>query len=81
MRKQLTAVRGALGGPPRLWVIEWSHERGRLKGRVVCAVGEAAAHGIDPADLPRLPSPLPPPGEGAEWTIREPSPKRRKAGP
>lgn len=77
--KKLSTVRGALGGRPRLWIIEWEHERGRVAGRVVCAVAEAAAHGIDATDLPRLTSPLPPPGEGVEWVVREP--KRRKAGP
>lgn len=80
-KKTLSTVRGALGGRPKLWIIEWEHQAGRVTGRVVCALADASAHGIAPENIPRLASPLPPPGEGAEWTIREPSPERRKAGP
>lgn len=84
-KKKLATVRGALGGTPRWWVIEWKHERGRVSGRVVCALADASAHGIKADDLPRLPSPLPPPGEGAEWIVRERRVRERrkatKAGP
>jgi len=83
MARRLATVRGALGGAPRLWIIEWTHERGRVTGRVVCSVAEAAEHGIDNAqELPRLASPLPPPGPGVVWTVSESEPsKRRKSGP
>ncbi len=78
--KKLATVRGALGGPTKLWIVEWTHERGRVSGRVVCSLADAGEHGIEAESLPRLASPLPPPGPGAEWTISEPK-RRRKRGP